>query len=105
LIGHRLEDAFKFAPAAGQVFNWLFCDLLEEPHHVVQNLVTPWLARGWCRRFVINLKFGRTDPLALLRDVRAPGSPFATHAATRRIRHLYHDREEFTLVGQTFDHG
>lgn len=98
-IEHRLADAFKFAPAEGQVFDWLFCDLVEEPHHVMRNLAGPWLERGWCRRFVINLKFGHVDPLALLREVRATGSPFAAHAAGLRIRHLYHDREEFTLVG------
>jgi len=101
LIAHRLEDAFKFQPAAGEVFDWLFCDLVEEPHHVMQNIAGPWLANGWCRHFVINLKFGHVDSLALLREVRAAGSPFAAHAANLRIRHLYHDREEFTLVGDT----
>ncbi|RXK53434.1 rRNA methyltransferase [Oleiharenicola lentus] len=100
LIAHRMEDAFKFRPAEGEVFDWLFCDLVEEPHHVVQNIVAPWLAGGWCRRFVINLKFGHVDPLALLREVGAAGSPFARHATNLRIRHLYHDREEFTLVGE-----
>jgi 23S rRNA (cytidine2498-2'-O)-methyltransferase len=104
-ITHRPEDAFKFRPAAGEVFDWLFCDLVEEPHHVVQNIVAPWLAGGWCRRFVVNLKFGHVDPLALLREVRAPGSPFAVHAPDFRIRHLYHDREEFTLVGEAINHG
>ena len=67
----------------------------------MENLVTPWLREGWCRHFVINLKFGRTDPLALLRTVRAAGSPFAAYATRLHIRHLYHDREEFTLVGET----
>lgn len=99
-IEHRREDAFKFEPAAGKRFDWMFCDLVEEPHHVMQHLIGPWLARGWCRRFVVILKFGRTDPLALLREVRAKGSPFAMHATNLRIRHLYHDREEFTLVGE-----
>jgi 23S rRNA (cytidine2498-2'-O)-methyltransferase len=99
-IEHRREDAFRFRPAAGEVFDWLFCDLLEEPHHVLRGLVQPWLEHRWCRRFVINLKFGRADPLALLRELRAPPSPFAAHAAFR-IRHLYHDREEFTVVGRT----
>ena len=100
-IRHRREDAFRFRPAAGEVFDWLFCDLVEEPHHVLRQLVHPWLHHRWCRRFVINLKFGRVDPLTLLRELRAPGSPFATHAAVFRIRHLYHDREEFTVVGET----
>jgi len=101
LIEHRPADAFKFSPAAGGIFDWLFCDLVEEPHHVLRNLVEPWLAQRWCRRFVINLKFGRVDPLALLAELRAPGSPFAAHAASFRVRHLYHDREEFTVTGET----
>ena len=99
-IEHRREDAFRFAPPAGQHFDWLFCDLLEEPHHVLQHIAGPWLARGWCRRFVINLKFGRVDPIALLRELRAPGSPFAAPGRAARTAHLYHDREEFTVVGE-----
>ena len=98
-ITHRREDAFGFRPAPGQVFDWLFCDLLAEPHHVLHAVVRPWLEHRWCRWFVINLKFGRADPLALLGELRAPASPFVTHATAVRIRHLYHDREEFTVVG------
>jgi 23S rRNA (cytidine2498-2'-O)-methyltransferase len=99
-IEHRREDAFKFAPADGEKFDWLFCDLVEEPHHVMQHLVSPWLARGWCRRFVVNLKFGRVDPIALLRELRTAESSLTVHAKDARIRHLYHDREEFTLTGE-----
>jgi 23S rRNA (cytidine2498-2'-O)-methyltransferase len=100
LIAHRADDAFKFVPPADRRFDWLFCDLVEEPHHVVRHIVEPWLARRWCRRFVINLKFGRVDPIALLAELRGPGSPFVLHAATFRILHLYHDREEFTVTGE-----
>jgi len=99
LVTARAEDAFRFQPEPGRRFDWLFCDLVEEPHHVLRDLVTPWLARRWCRRFVINLKFGRTDPVALLAELRAPASPLVAHAASCRLRHLYHDREEFTAVG------
>jgi 23S rRNA (cytidine2498-2'-O)-methyltransferase len=99
-IEHRRADAFRFRPAAGEIFDWLFCDLVEEPHHVLHDLVRPWLERGWSRRFVINLKFGRADPLKLLQELRASSSPFVSHASGVRIRHLYHDREEFTVVGQ-----
>ena len=101
LIEHRLEDAFKFSPPTGVPYDWLFCDLVEEKHHVILNIVAPWLAHGWCRRFIINLKFGHVDPLALLGEISAPDSPFTKHAANLRIRHLYHDREEFTVVGVT----
>jgi 23S rRNA (cytidine2498-2'-O)-methyltransferase len=98
-IEHRREDAFRFRPAAGQTFDWLFCDLVEEPHHVLRDIVEPWLAQGWCRRFVINLKFGRVDAIALLAELHAPNSVLKTRAPAARIRHLYHDREEFTVVG------
>ncbi len=99
-IEHRRTDAFGFRPGPGETFDWLFCDLVEEPHHVLRDLVTPWLERRWCRRFVVNLKFGRTDPLRLLRELRAASSPLVGSAATFRIRHLFHDREEFTVVGR-----
>ncbi len=99
-IEHRREDAFRFQPAPGEVFDWMLCDLVEEPHHVLHQLVAPWLERGWCRRFVINLKFGRVDAIELLRELRAPDSPFIRFAPGTQMLHLYHDREEFTLVGE-----
>jgi 23S rRNA (cytidine2498-2'-O)-methyltransferase len=98
-IEHWREDAFKYQPKAGVALDWLFCDLVEEPHHVLQHIVAPWLAQGWCRHFVINLKFGHVDSLGLMREVRVPGSPFADHATNLRIRHLYHDRDEITVMG------
>jgi 23S rRNA (cytidine2498-2'-O)-methyltransferase len=98
-IEHRREDAFHFQPPAGGRYDWLFCDLVEEPHHVLQHIVTPWLGQGWCRRFVVNLKFGRVDPIALLRELRAPESPFVRFAPGALVLHLNHDREEFTVVG------
>jgi 23S rRNA (cytidine2498-2'-O)-methyltransferase len=100
MIEHRREDAFHFLPAEGEVFDWMYCDLVEDPHHVMQNLVAPWIERGWCRRFVVNLKFGRVDPIALLHELRAREGVLATRAREVRIRHLFHDREEFTIVGE-----
>ncbi|WP_052362147.1 SAM-dependent methyltransferase [Geminisphaera colitermitum] len=104
LITHLREDAFGWRPqktdTTGGVADWMFCDLVDDPYHVMRNLVTPWLEGGWCRRFVVILKFGRTDPIALLRELRAADSPFVRHAPGFRIRHLYHDREEFTITGE-----
>lgn len=98
-IEHRREDAFKFVPPADTGNGWLFCDLVEEPHHVLEHIVAPWLSRRWCRHFVVNLKFGRVDPIKLLAELRDGGSPFARHAAVWHVSHLYHDREEFTVMG------
>ncbi len=100
LIKHLKEDAFRFQPPQGQRYGWLFCDLVEEPHHVLKNLIEPWILHGWCVRFVVILKFGRVDPLALLKEVLGPGSVLREHTTGVRVRHLYHDREEFTLVGE-----
>jgi 23S rRNA (cytidine2498-2'-O)-methyltransferase len=104
-IEHRQEDAFRFQPSFAKASegaahermgcDWLFCDMVEEPHHVLRHIVEPWLERGWCRHFVVNLKFGRVDPVALLQD-----SILQRYAPGVRIRHLYHDREEFTLTGE-----
>ncbi|MDX2188178.1 MAG: SAM-dependent methyltransferase [Opitutaceae bacterium] len=100
LIDHRKEDAFRFQPAQGQRFDWLFCDLVEEPHHVLKDILEPWIVHGWCRRFIVILKFGRVDPLALLDTLRDPRGIVMQKAHNVHIRHLYHDREEFTLVGE-----
>lgn len=98
-IRHAREDAFKFRPADGERFDWLFCDLVEEPHHVL-DLLHRWVAEKWCRRFVVNLKFGRTDAVALLDTVRRSSRSPARLCARLTVRHLFHDREEFTLVGE-----
>jgi 23S rRNA (cytidine2498-2'-O)-methyltransferase len=100
LIEHRCEDAFRFFAPAGTTYDWLFCDMVEEPHHVIQHILEPWLAGKWCRQFVVNLKFGRVDALRLLEELRDSASPLSKYAPETRIRHLYHDREEFTLVGR-----
>ena len=92
-ITHRPEDAFTFRPEPS--FDWLFCDMLEDPERIV-GLVDRWLTDGWCRRFVVNLKFGRTDPIALLRRAES----LRRLCSTLRARHLFHDREELTLVGE-----
>lgn len=99
MIEHVLADAFGYCPPNNEPVDWLFCDLVEDPNHVLENLITPWLTKRWCKRFVINFKFGRADPIALLKQLRAPNSIFVTHTQSFKIRHLYHDREEFTVVG------
>ncbi len=98
-IDHRRADAFRFQPAAGETFDWLFCDMVEEPHHVLRSIVEPWFSRGWCRRFIINFKLGRVDPVAILQELRAAESPLAVHAPDARLTHLFHDRDEITATG------
>lgn len=98
-IRHLREDAFKFRPAAGERFDWLFCDLVDEPHHVL-DLLHQWVAEKWCRKFVVNLKIGRTDAVGLLETVRRSSRSPARLCPRLAVRHLFHDREEFTLIGE-----
>lgn len=92
-IAHREEDAFTFRPESPR--DWLFCDMVEDPERIIA-LVDRWLKEGWAKRFVVNLKFGRTDPIPLLRKIEV----IRRHCASLKARHLFHDREEFTLVGE-----
>lgn len=98
LIQHRREDAFKSMPSAGETFDWLLCDLVEEPHRVIR-LIEQWLKGGHCRNFVVNLKFGRANALKLLEEVLDSFGQIRPHCTTLRVRHLFHDRDEFTLMG------
>lgn len=100
MIQHRREDAFGFVPPEMKPCSWLFCDMVEDPHLVMRNILEPWFSRRLCRNYVINLKFGRVDPLALLAELRAPASPFSKYSSRWRVAHLFHDREEFTVVGE-----
>lgn len=97
-IAHTREDAFTFRPSPGVRYDWLFCDMVEDPYRVL-DIVRRWLHEGWCRSFVVNLKFGRTDPVALVELVRDRRRGIAGQCATVTVRHLYHDREEITVVG------
>ena len=92
-ITHRAEDAFKFVPE--QPVDWLFCDMVEDPDRIA-DLLERWLENKWSRRFVVNLKFGRHDPLRVL----ARAEEFRPRCSLLRARHLFHDREELTLVGE-----
>jgi 23S rRNA (cytidine2498-2'-O)-methyltransferase len=98
-IKHLKEDAFKFELKDNEIADWLFCDMIEDPQ-LVLSVIKKWIVNKNCRFFVINLKFGRTDIISLLKDLLNPESFFIKNCSLFRIRHLYHDREEFTLTGQ-----
>lgn len=99
LIEHRQADAFTYRPGQDGAADWLFCDVVDNPRRVFELLLR-WLDKGACRRFVVNLKFGRDDVLRLLAQVRDPRHGLPRYCQEFRVRQLYHDREEITLVGE-----
>ena len=99
-ITHIREDAFHYRPPGGRRCDWLLCDLLEDPNRVVEQILLPWLDAGFCRRFVVNLKVGKMDPVELLRRLRGVESTGLNPRCERlKVRQLFHDREEITCMG------
>jgi hypothetical protein len=49
---------------------------------------------------VIVLKYGRTDPPGLLRELRADASVLVRHAPGAVIVQLHHNRDELAVVGE-----
>lgn len=95
-IIHKKADAFKFVP--NHRADWLFCDLVEEPHHVMQ-MISQWFVNQKCRSFVINFKFGHVNPIKLISELENPNGLLMPHTNNAKVVHLYHDRDEVTVVG------
>ncbi len=99
---HLREDGVGFRPQdhARTPVDWLLSDMLIAPG-VALGLLRRWIAGGWARRLVVNVKLPQTDPLVALRPVQdylrgVPGLRF-------RLRQLYHDRREVTLLGELME--
>ncbi|RKR02683.1 23S rRNA (cytidine2498-2'-O)-methyltransferase [Kushneria sinocarnis] len=97
-VEHLRTDAFRWQPP--HAVEWLVCDIVEQPSRVAA-LMADWLTAGWCQRAVFNLKLPMKrrwphvrEALGLL-DRRLQQSGMA---AVVRCRHLYHDREEVTVL-------
>jgi 23S rRNA (cytidine2498-2'-O)-methyltransferase len=94
-VVQRREDGFAFRPP--QPVDWMVCDMVEQPGRIAR-LVATWLAEGWCRESLFNLKLPmrkRFDELQRCREIIARHLPSGT-AFRLHFRHLYHDREEVT---------
>lgn len=101
-IRHIKEDAFRFRPGEMRRCEWLLCDIIEDPNRVIEQILLPWLDAGWCRRFVVNLKIGKMDPVELLRRLHSVEFVGLNRRCERfKVRQLFHDREEITCMGET----
>jgi len=56
-------DAFKYQPDSP--VDWLLCDVIAAPERSIQ-LVLDWVRAGWCRHFVVTIKFKGHDQYRLL---------------------------------------
>lgn len=61
-------DAFAFRPAAP--VDWLICDVIAAPERSIE-LLRRWLSEGWCRNFVVTVKFKGSAEYPLLDPLKA----------------------------------
>ncbi len=94
-VKHRRDDGFHFRPA--DPVDWMVCDMVESPSKIAR-LAAKWVAEGWCRETIFNLKLPmkkRWEEVercrAIIDEALGGGGYFL------RMKHLYHDREEVTV--------
>lgn len=98
LVDHQLADGFTYAPP--KPVDWLLCDMVERPLHVAR-LIARWLAEGYCKHAVFNLKLPMKQRYQMVEDCRSLIETAMQQAGMRyeiRMKQLYHDREEITCL-------
>ena len=101
LVTHLREDGFRYRPP--NPVDWLVCDMVEQPRKVAARMAE-WLAGGWCRHAIFNLKLPmkkRYDEVRLCRALIEDAAREAGKRVEWRARQLYHDREEITVFART----
>jgi|WetSurMetagenome_2_1015567.scaffolds.fasta_scaffold00707_16 23S rRNA (cytidine2498-2'-O)-methyltransferase len=96
LVRHVRADAFTFVPKE-PVF-WMACDVVEQPSRIA-GLAADWIARGWCRVAIFNLKLPmkkRYEEVVSCREIIRTKMRRRGIRHELYIKHLYHDREEVT---------
>jgi 23S rRNA (cytidine2498-2'-O)-methyltransferase len=93
-VKHRRGDGFHYEPA--EPADWMVCDMVESPSRIA-HLASRWIAQGWCRETIFNLKLPmkkRWEEVercrGIIDDALGGGGYFL------RMKQLYHDREEVT---------
>ena len=93
-VRHRRDDGFHYRPP--EPVDWMVCDMVESPSRIAQ-LAARWIAEGWCRETVFNLKLPmkkRWEEVLRCREIL--DQALGGGGYFLRMKHLYHDREEVT---------
>lgn len=95
-VEHLRVDGFHYHPK--RPVDWLVCDMVESPSRIA-GVMGEWLASGWCRQALFNLKLPmkkRYDELERCRDIIDARLAEAGIKYRLDFKQLYHDREEVT---------
>ena len=93
-VKQRREDGFRFRPQ--QPVDWMVCDMVESPARIA-SLASQWVAAGWCRETIFNLKLPMKKRWEEVERCRALiDAALGGRGYFLRMKQLYHDREEVT---------
>jgi len=98
LVTEIAADGFKYRPE--NPVDWLICDMVERPLHIAR-LMSKWLVDGDCRYAAFNLKLPMKQRYMIVMqciDLIIDALDEAGIEAEVRVKHLYHDREEVTVI-------
>jgi 23S rRNA (cytidine2498-2'-O)-methyltransferase len=95
-LRHVRESAFAYRPE--EPVDWLLCDMAWRPLEVAA-LLARWGREGWALHLVANLKLPMRDKVDTLQQVRGLLAEGGWKAL--RMRQLYHDRDEVTVVARS----
>jgi 23S rRNA (cytidine2498-2'-O)-methyltransferase len=96
MVKHLRSDGFRYEPSVP--VDWLVCDMVEQPARIAK-LVAKWLANGWARYAIFNLKLPmkkRTEEVERCRQIIGEAMEDAGKSYILQLKQLYHDREEVT---------
>ena len=93
-VKHRRDDGFHYRPPEPVAL--MVCDMVESPSRIAR-LAASWIAQGWCREAIFNLKLPmkkRWEEVLRCRDLI--DADLGGGGYFLRMKQLYHDREEVT---------
>lgn len=91
---HLKDNGLKYFPE--QPVDWLCCDMVIASRETLRVL-DAWMEKGWMKHFVVNVKLPQAQPWPVIKEAVALLQKHAWPIA--KAKHLYHDRQEITLVG------
>lgn len=87
-------DAFGYRPPKS--VDWLLCDVIAPPQRIIELLQT-WVARRWCRRFCVTVKFRGAADYPLLQPLK---QWLGGEKVEFILRRLTNNKNEVTVAGE-----